>query len=260
MDLLLDTHAFIWFINGDAALPPKVVDTIKNVENKCFISIASLWEIAIKSSLKKLELKSDFDKIVDFLADNDIEILPISFEHLQRVLTLEFHHRDPFDRIIISQALVENLTILSKDEHFPSYTDKILWKVKNLYANQIIIEKGVKHGIAGLDQTVMDNLQILYAPNKVNSLLDIFTKSPKGAYFFDRYCQFLIFAQFQPGLGYSMKISDFHNDLDLALDEYSALTEKGWNKEDRDKIMKIFQDIKDNNTEIAELVVKDPIP
>jgi PIN domain nuclease of toxin-antitoxin system len=96
MDLLLDTHAFIWFINGDAALP--------------------------------LELKSDFDKIVDFLADNDIEILPISFEHLQRLLTLEFHHRDPFDRIIISQGLVERLTILSKDEHFPSYTDRILWK------------------------------------------------------------------------------------------------------------------------------------
>ena len=128
MDLLLDTHAFIWFINGDAALPQKVVDAIKNVENKCFISIASLWEIAIKSSMKKLELKSDFDKIADFLIDNDIEILPISFEHLQRVLTLEFHHRDPFDRIIISQGLVERLTILSKDEHFPSYTDRILWK------------------------------------------------------------------------------------------------------------------------------------
>jgi hypothetical protein len=56
-----------------------------------------------------------------------------------------------------------------------------------------------------------------------------------------------------------MKISDFHNDLDLALDEYLALSEKGWNKEDRDKIMKIFQEIKENNTEIAELVVKDPI-
>ena len=128
MDLLLDTHAFIWFISGDAALPPKVIDAIKNVENKCFISVASLWEIAIKSSLKKLELKADFDRIVDFLADNDIEILPITFEHLQRVLTLEFHHRDPFDRIIISQGLVERLTILSKDEHFPRYTDRILWK------------------------------------------------------------------------------------------------------------------------------------
>lgn len=128
MELLLDTHAFIWFISGDPALPQKVVDAIKNVENKCFISIASLWEIAIKSSLKKLELKSDFNRIIDFLSDNDIDILPITFEHLQRVLTLEFHHRDPFDRIIISQGLVEHLTILSKDEHFSSYTDRILWK------------------------------------------------------------------------------------------------------------------------------------
>jgi PIN domain nuclease of toxin-antitoxin system len=128
MDLLLDTHAFIWFISGDAALPQKVIDAIKNVENRCYVSIASLWEIAIKSSLKKLELKSDFNRIVDFLVDNDIEILPITFEHLQRVLTLEFHHKDPFDRIIISQGLVEHLTILSKDEHFPSYTDRILWK------------------------------------------------------------------------------------------------------------------------------------
>jgi len=128
MDLLLDTHAFIWFISGDTALPQKVVDAIKNVENKCFISIASLWEIAIKSSLKKLELKSDFNRITDQLADNDIEILPITFEHLQRALTLEFHHRDPFDRIIISQGLVERLIIVSKDEHFPSYTDRILWK------------------------------------------------------------------------------------------------------------------------------------
>lgn len=128
MDLLLDTHTFIWFISGDSSLPQKAVDAIKNVENKCFISIASLWEIAIKSSLKKLELKSGFNRIIDQLAENDIEILPIAFEHLQQVLTLEFHHRDPFDRIIISQALVERLTIVSKDEHFPSYTDRILWK------------------------------------------------------------------------------------------------------------------------------------
>lgn len=259
MDLLLDTHTFIWFISGDAALPQKALNAIKSVENKCFISIASLWEIAIKSSLKKLELKSDFNRIIDQLADNDIEILPITFEHLQRVLTLEFHHRDPFDRIIISQALVENLTIISKDEHFPSYTEKILWKGKEIYANQIIEENGVKHGIAGLNQTVFDNLQILYSPIKVKNLLEVFAKSPDGAYFFDKYCQLLIFFQFQPGLGYSMRISDFHNDLDLALDEYSKLTEKGWNKDDRDKIMSIFQDIKEKNSEIAEIVIKDPV-
>ena len=127
MQLLLDTHTFIWFISGDKSLPKKVVTVIKNVDNKCFISIASIWEIAIKSSLNKLTLKSDFNKISDFLIENDIEILPITFEHLQTVLSLNYYHRDPFDRLIISQGLVENLTIVTKDENFESYTDKILW-------------------------------------------------------------------------------------------------------------------------------------
>ncbi len=128
MQLLLDTHTFIWFISGDQALPQRALNAIKDTDNKCYISIASIWEIAIKFSLKKLELKSDFDNIIDFLAANDIEILPINFQHLQKVITLEFHHRDPFDRIIIAQGLVENLTIITKDENFPRYTDRLLWR------------------------------------------------------------------------------------------------------------------------------------
>jgi len=128
MQLLLDTHTFIWFISGDQALPQRALNAIKDTDNKCYISIASIWEIAIKFSLKKLELKSDFDNIIDFLAANDIEILPINFQHLQKIIALDFHHRDPFDRLIIAQGLVENLTIITKDEHFPSYTDRLLWK------------------------------------------------------------------------------------------------------------------------------------
>lgn len=128
MELLLDTHAFIWFIDGDNSLPEKAVNTIKEINNKCFISIASLWEIAIKLSLKKIELKSGFNKINDFLAENDIDILPITFYHLQKLLELPYHHRDPFDRIIISQGLSENFTIVTKDKEFESYTEKILWR------------------------------------------------------------------------------------------------------------------------------------
>ena len=128
MDLLLDTHAFIWFIDGDNSLPEKAVVKIKEIENKCFISVASLWEIAIKLSLKKIELKSGFNKINDFLAYNDIDILPITFDHLQKLIELPFHHRDPFDRIIISQGLSENLTIVTKDKEFESYTERILWR------------------------------------------------------------------------------------------------------------------------------------
>ncbi|MHB1920867.1 MAG: type II toxin-antitoxin system VapC family toxin [Chitinophagaceae bacterium] len=128
MQFLLDTHTFIWFISGDQMLPQNAIDAIRDTDNKCFISIASIWEIAIKSSLKKLELKSDFNNIIDFLSENDIEILPITFKHLQRLINLEFHHRDPFDRMIIAQGLAENLTIITKDEHFPIYTNQIFWR------------------------------------------------------------------------------------------------------------------------------------
>jgi len=83
MDFLLDTHTFIWFINGDKLLPDNVIAKIKNIENQCFFSVASIWEIAIKMKLNKIYLQSDFNEITDFCLANDIEILPISFEHIQ---------------------------------------------------------------------------------------------------------------------------------------------------------------------------------
>ena len=128
MQLLLDTHPFIWFINGDNQLPERIKKIIADPENECFLSIASIWEIAIKTSLGKLELQSDFNKITDFLFDNDIEILPINFDHLQTLLKLEYYHRDPFDRVIISQGIAENLTVLSKDAIFDKYPIKLIWK------------------------------------------------------------------------------------------------------------------------------------
>ena len=128
MDLLLDTHAFIWFLNGDNQLPALLKNFISDTSNRCFLSIASLWEIAIKSSLKKLELQGDFIQISGFLNDNDIELLPITFEHIQRLLELEFHHRDPFDRMIIAQALTENLLLATRDEAFHKYEVGIIWK------------------------------------------------------------------------------------------------------------------------------------
>ncbi len=96
--------------------------------NKCLLSIASIWEIAIKSSLNKLELQGDFNQIAGFLLDNDIEVMPITFEHIQRLLQLGFHHRDPFDRIIIAQAFIENLTIATKDQVFGEYGVNLIWK------------------------------------------------------------------------------------------------------------------------------------
>ena len=128
MRYLLDTHTLLWFLQDDPQLPEKVANEITNIENNCYVSIASLWEIAIKINLGKLSVKFPFVKFASYLADNDIEVLQIGFDHLIQVATLDLHHRDPFDRIIIAQTLVENLTIITKDEYFPSYTDRILWK------------------------------------------------------------------------------------------------------------------------------------
>ncbi len=128
MQLLLDTHSFIWFINGDDQLPERVKKIITNPGNECFLSIASIWEIAIKTSLGKLELQSDFIKITDFLFENDIQVLPIEFDHLQTLLKLEYYHRDPFDRVIISQGITENMTVLSNDATFDKYPIKLIWK------------------------------------------------------------------------------------------------------------------------------------
>jgi len=127
MNLLLNTHALIWFINGDNQLPDKSIKLICNLETKCFVSIASIWEIAIKFSLGKLDLNGGFDQISKIMKRYEIELLPITFEHLQKLLTLPFHHRDPFDRIIISQGLTEKYTIVTKDENFPKYDVRIIW-------------------------------------------------------------------------------------------------------------------------------------
>ncbi len=128
MDLLLDTHALIWFMNGDHQLPDKSKHLMKDIGNKCYVSIASVWEIAIKISIGKLELNGGFDEISNVLYKNDFELLPLHFEHIRELLNLEFHHRDPFDRIIISQGIVEKLPIITSDGIFRLYPVETIWK------------------------------------------------------------------------------------------------------------------------------------
>ncbi|MDR3693415.1 type II toxin-antitoxin system VapC family toxin [Mucilaginibacter sp.] len=127
MNILLDTHIFIWFINGDKSLSEKMIAKIKNVENQCFFSIASIWEIAIKMKLNKLQLKSDFNEITKICIENDIEILPITFDHIQELNKLDLFHNDPFDRLIIAQGISEKLTVLTKDENFKLYKVKLIF-------------------------------------------------------------------------------------------------------------------------------------
>src|SRR5258707_9054879 len=105
MRCLLDSQAFLWFIVGDARLSGEALETISDIENDILLSMASLWEIAIKSSLGKLDLKQPFAELIPKqLVSNEIALLPIRFEHLVSLLGLPFHHRDPFDRLIIAQA------------------------------------------------------------------------------------------------------------------------------------------------------------
>ena len=127
MNNLIDTHALIWFLEGDNSLSAKAQSTIEDETSINFVSIASLWEIAIKVSLGKLELKAPFSKILQQLNENGFQILPVIFEDTLLLSSLPYHHRDPFDRIIIAQSLTNDLTIISKDIIFDIYKVKLIW-------------------------------------------------------------------------------------------------------------------------------------
>jgi PIN domain nuclease of toxin-antitoxin system len=122
MRLLLDTHAFLWFIMGSGNLSVTARALMENTANERLLSVASLWEIAIKTSIGKLSLSSPFaDLIPEQLRLNGIDLLNIKVDHLSTLTTLPFHHRDPFDRLIISQSLVEKMPVVSIDGAFDSY-------------------------------------------------------------------------------------------------------------------------------------------
>jgi PIN domain nuclease of toxin-antitoxin system len=123
----LDTHTFVWFVNGDKALSSRAKKEILKPTNEKFLSIASIWEMGIKVSLGKLKINYPFKKVLDQIEENGFEILPIFFEHTLLITQLEFHHRDPFDRLLIAQAISENMTIISKDQHILKYQAKVLW-------------------------------------------------------------------------------------------------------------------------------------
>jgi PIN domain nuclease of toxin-antitoxin system len=124
---LLDTHAFLWFASGDEKLPIHIQDTIKNLKNSCFVSVASMWEISIKQRLGKLNSTLSIDKLFKLAEKNQIEILQISSEHLMKLSKLPLHHNDPFDRLIISQSIAEKLILISKDNALKSYPVKLSW-------------------------------------------------------------------------------------------------------------------------------------
>jgi PIN domain nuclease of toxin-antitoxin system len=127
MNILLDTHAFLWFLGGDAELSEQAKLFIENPEHEKYISIASFWEIAIKNSLGKLTLDVPFVELKTEAIKNSFQILPITFEDTLQLSRLPFYHRDPFDRIIISQAKENNLILISRDSNFAQYNVNLLW-------------------------------------------------------------------------------------------------------------------------------------
>ena len=127
MNVLLDTHALIWFAEGSEQMSSKALSEIADPKNKKFISIISLWEIVIKSSSNKLEFNYSLAEVNYFLSLNNIKTLGINTDNLEVLTNLAFYHKDPFDRIIIAQAISENLTIVSADRHFSAYPVSVLW-------------------------------------------------------------------------------------------------------------------------------------
>lgn len=128
MSYLLDTHTYLWFIAGDRKLSRNVKAIIQDIETPCYLSIASLWEITIKKQLGKLELGIELKELFQYAKRNKIEILSIEFVHLLQLAKLPRIHGDPFDRLLISQAQSEKLTILSSDKVFEDYKVDIVWK------------------------------------------------------------------------------------------------------------------------------------
>ncbi len=128
MRLLLDTHTFLWFILDDLKLSTTARDLIVDPTNDIEVSPATSWEIAIKISLGKYELPTPYDVFMEReITTNDFRILPIEPKHTAALITMPFHHRDPFDRLMIAQAIVEDIPLLSVDVAFDAYPVTWLW-------------------------------------------------------------------------------------------------------------------------------------
>lgn len=127
MAYLINTHTLLWHFNGDKQMSNSAMEILKDNKLEKYISIASVWEIAIKNSIGKLLLEFSFNEIEVKLAGSNISLLNISVEHTQKIISLPLLHRDPFDRMIIAQSITENLTIISKDKNFSLYPIKLLW-------------------------------------------------------------------------------------------------------------------------------------
>ena len=129
MSYLLDTSAFLWFVTGDRKLSTLARRILEESSDDFYLSLASIWELAIKANLGRgLELPRPFAEFADIeLQAERIQILNIELAHLKRVAVMPLHHRDPFDRLLIAQSLVENIPVITSDAAFDQYAIQRLW-------------------------------------------------------------------------------------------------------------------------------------
>lgn len=128
MRLLLDTHVFLWAIADPSRLSNRVRRWLEDADNEAWVSIATVWEIAIKTGLGRLRLPSDLGGfLARQLASSNFRLLPIGLEHAVAIRDLPLHHLDPFDRLLIAQARLEQLSLVSRDQRMHAYEIQVLW-------------------------------------------------------------------------------------------------------------------------------------
>ena len=127
MKLLLDTHSFIWWNSAPEFLSKQALALLEDEANEPVISVVNIWEIQIKNAAGKMDLTVPLENIVKTYSENGIEILPVYASHILQLNSLADHHRDPFDRILVAQALVKDMTIISKDAKIKQYPVTVVW-------------------------------------------------------------------------------------------------------------------------------------
>lgn len=128
MRVLLDTHVFMWWINEDARLSRGAVEVLAEGENELLFSVASGWEMAIKIGVGKLTVNDDLGPYLSrYLVENAIGVLPVTLSHVVGVTSLPTHHHDPFDRLLVAQAIAEEAPLVSADPQFMRYPVEVIW-------------------------------------------------------------------------------------------------------------------------------------
>lgn len=127
MRLLLDTHVFIWWADQQESLSATALSALNDEANELILSVASVWEMQIKVQLRKLKLSLPIEELIETQVEtNDLRILPVALPHVLALNALPFHHKDPFDRLLIAQSIHEDITLVSVDPEFPAYSVKLL--------------------------------------------------------------------------------------------------------------------------------------